>query len=71
VAFIMTAHVLVPSLDEDGRDTVAADRQDTARRSSGYQGVILSDDLEMTAIAEAYAVREAAVQRLSRAVMAC
>jgi beta-N-acetylhexosaminidase len=62
VASIMTAHVLVPSLDEQrpatlSRRTVSG----LLREELGYEGVILSDDLEMKAIANEYSVPSAAV----------
>jgi len=66
VAFIMTAHVLVPSLDEERPATLSPRIvQDMLREELGYQGVILSDDLEMKAIARSYAVPEAAVQAIA------
>jgi beta-N-acetylhexosaminidase len=62
VATIMTAHVLVPSLDEDRPATLSRRVvTDLLRKELGYGGVILSDDLEMKAIANTYAVPEAAV----------
>lgn len=66
VAFLMTAHVLVPALD----DTVPATLsprivQRLLRDELGYQGVILSDDLEMRAIARTYAVPDAAVRAIA------
>jgi beta-N-acetylhexosaminidase len=65
VAFIMTAHVLVPSLDE-ARPATLSPRivQAILREELGFDGVILSDDLEMKAVANAYAVPDAAVQAL-------
>ena len=52
VATIMTAHVLVPSLDEDRPATLSRRVvTDLLRKELGYGGVILSDDLEMKAIA--------------------
>jgi beta-N-acetylhexosaminidase len=65
VATIMTAHVLVPSLDE-ARPATLSKRivTDILRRELGYQGVILSDDLEMKAIANEYAVPSAAVMAI-------
>jgi len=62
VATIMTAHVLVPSLDE--KRPASLSRRivfDLLRDELHYEGVILSDDLEMKAIAAEYAVPEAAV----------
>ena len=56
VAFIMTAHVLVPSLDEEQPATLSPRIvQGMLRDELGFQGVILSDDLEMKAIAKTYA----------------
>jgi beta-N-acetylhexosaminidase len=62
VATIMTAHVLVPSLDDERPATLSA-RVVTGclRRDLQYDGVILSDDLEMQAIARSYDVPRAAV----------
>jgi beta-N-acetylhexosaminidase len=65
VATIMTAHVLVPSLDETRPATLSRHIvTDLLRGELGYQGVILSDDLEMKAIAAQYAVPEAAVMAI-------
>ena len=65
VATIMTAHVLVPSLDEK-RPASLSRRivHDLLRDELHYEGVILSDDLEMKAIAAGYAVPEAAVMAI-------
>src|SRR3989441_11649987 len=62
VATIMTAHVLVPSLDEK-RPATLSPRVVTEllRDELHFDGVILSDDLEMKAIAAEYAVPSAAV----------
>jgi beta-N-acetylhexosaminidase len=62
VATIMTAHVLVPSLDEQ-RPATLSRRIVTGllREELGYGGVILSDDLEMKAVANAYPVPSSAV----------
>ena len=63
VAFIMTAHVLVPALDQERPATLSPRIvQAVLRDELGYRGVILSDDLEMKAIAQSYEVPEAAVQ---------
>jgi beta-N-acetylhexosaminidase len=62
VATIMTAHVLVPSLDEERPATLSRRVvTELLRKELGYQGVILSDDLEMKAIANAYEIPEAAI----------
>lgn len=65
VAFIMTAHVLVPSLDERRPASLSpAIVQTLLRDELGFGGVILSDDLEMKAISATYEVPEAAVDAI-------
>ena len=62
VAHIMTAHVLVPSLDETRPATLSKPIVTTMlRQELKFGGVILSDDLEMKAVANQYAVSSAAV----------
>ncbi|HEV2986210.1 MAG TPA: beta-N-acetylhexosaminidase [Vicinamibacterales bacterium] len=62
VATIMTAHVFVPSLDAKRPATLSRRVvTELLRGELQYQGVILSDDLEMKAIAAEYAVPAAAV----------
>ena len=62
VATIMTAHVFAPALDEKRPATLSRHVvTDLLRRELGFDGVILSDDLEMKAVANEYAVPEAAV----------
>ncbi len=62
VATIMTAHVFVPALD-DQRPATLSKRvvTDILRDELQYAGVILSDDLEMKALANDYAVPDSAV----------
>jgi beta-N-acetylhexosaminidase len=58
----MTAHVFAPALDEKRPATLSRHVvTDLLRNELGFEGVILSDDLEMKAIANNYAVPEAAV----------
>src|SRR4051794_26276359 len=65
VATIMTAHVFVPSLDEQRPATLSRHVvTDLLRGELRYEGVILSDDLEMKAIAAQYAVPAAAVMAI-------
>ena len=65
VATIMTAHVFVPSLDEERPATLSRRVvTDILRRELKYEGVILSDDLEMKAIASKFAVPAAAVMAI-------
>jgi beta-N-acetylhexosaminidase len=66
VAFIMTAHVLVPSFDEEKPATLSPRMvRALLREELGFEGVILSDDLEMTAIAATYAIPDAAVEAIA------
>jgi len=66
VAFIMTAHLLVPSLDEANPATLSrAVVYGLLRDELGFEGVILSDDLEMQAVAATYAVPDAAVRAVA------
>lgn len=61
VATMMTAHVFVPALDETRPATLSRRIVDgLLRRELRYDGVILSDDLEMKAVASEYAVPAAA-----------
>jgi beta-N-acetylhexosaminidase len=62
VAFMMTAHVLVPSMDEDKPATLSRRIvRELLRDELGFSGVILSDDLEMQALARTYSVADAAI----------
>ncbi len=62
VATIMTAHVLVPALDEKRPATLSRRIvHEILREELGYEGVILSDDLEMKAVAAEYEVPSSAV----------
>ena len=65
VATIMTAHVFLPALDET-RPATLSRRIVTGllREELQYGGVILSDDLEMKAIANEYRVPDAAVMAI-------
>ena len=65
VALIMTAHVLVPALDEERPSTLSPKVvQALLRDELGFQGVILSDDLEMKAVSARYPVPESAVEAI-------
>jgi beta-N-acetylhexosaminidase len=66
VAFMMTAHVLVPSLDEEKPATLSPRIvRGLLREELGYEGVILSDDLEMDALAKTYSPTESAVEAIA------
>jgi len=65
VATIMTAHVLVPALDEERPATLSPRIvTDLLRRELRFDGVIFSDDLEMKAVADRYDVAAAGVMAI-------
>jgi beta-N-acetylhexosaminidase len=65
VATLMTAHVFVPALDERKPATLShAVVTGILREELQFGGVIVSDDLEMKAIASHHAVPSAAVQAI-------
>lgn len=62
VMSIMTAHLLVPALDEQRPATLSPRIVDAIlRKELGFEGLILSDDLEMQAIAQRTPFDRAAV----------
>jgi beta-N-acetylhexosaminidase len=62
VATVMTAHVLVRELDAELPATLSPRVLETLlRRELGYDGVVVSDDLEMKAIAARWSAGDAAV----------
>jgi beta-N-acetylhexosaminidase len=66
VAFMMTAHVLVPSLDEERPATLSRTIvSGLLREELGFNGVIFTDDMEMKAIAGRYTIGDAAVQAIA------
>lgn len=59
VASIMTAHVMFPALDESEPATLSPAILDgLLRKRLGYDGVVVSDDLEMAAVADRYGIEE-------------
>jgi beta-N-acetylhexosaminidase len=59
---LMTAHVLFPALDREVPATLSpAVIQGLVRQQLGFAGVIVSDDLDMRAIADHYGIGAAAV----------
>jgi beta-N-acetylhexosaminidase len=57
VASVMTAHVMFPALDEHEPATLSNTiLEQLLRKEVGYDGVCVSDDLEMSAVAERYPV---------------
>jgi beta-N-acetylhexosaminidase len=75
VASIMTAHILIPAIDPE-RPATLSRRVVTGmlKGDLGYDGLVLSDDLEMKAISARYGVPEATVMAIGAgcdAVLMC
>ncbi len=64
VATVMTAHVVIEALDPDLPATLSPRTLPALREEVGFKAVMISDDLEMAAIADRFSMSEAA----SRAV---
>jgi beta-N-acetylhexosaminidase len=65
VPLIMTAHILLPSIQPDRPASLSRLMLDgVLRRRMGFNGVILADDLGMGAIARRYGPGEAAIETL-------
>lgn len=65
VAAIMTAHIMFPELDPEHPATLSERVIHALLRDElGYDGVVVSDDLEMRAIADHYGVPDAAVRSI-------
>jgi beta-N-acetylhexosaminidase len=75
VASIMTAHILIPGLDEERPATLSPRIvQQLLKRDLGFTGLVLSDDLEMRAISARYGVPDATVAAIAAgcdAVLLC
>jgi beta-N-acetylhexosaminidase len=75
VAAIMTAHILIPALDEQRPATLSRAIVDALlKKQLGFDGLVLSDDLEMRAISARYGVPEATVAAIGAgcdAVLMC
>jgi beta-N-acetylhexosaminidase len=66
VAFIMTAHVLATALDDANPATLSRRIvRDILRDELGFHGIIVSDDLEMNAIAATHKPADAAVAAIA------
>jgi beta-N-acetylhexosaminidase len=75
VAGIMTAHILVPSLDEDRPATlspIVVDR--LLKKKLGFGGVVFTDDMSMKAISGRYGLADATIMAIAAgcdAVLMC
>lgn len=59
IASMMTAHVVIKAYNEDHPSTLDGRALSLLRRQYRYPGVIISDDLEMAAIADRYTMSQA------------
>jgi beta-N-acetylhexosaminidase len=75
VASIMTAHILIPALDGERPATLSPRVvNELLKQRLGYDGLVLSDDLEMKAISGRYGMAEATVAAIGAgcdAVLMC
>ncbi len=65
---IMTAHVVIEALDPDHPATLSARALSPLRDELGFRGVVISDDLEMKAVAERYSAEIAAPRAVNAGV---
>jgi len=75
VASVMTAHVLIPALDDQRPATLSPRIIDgMLKQELGYQGLVVTDDLSMKAISATYGTPEAVVAAIAAgcdAVLLC
>src|SRR5205807_6669906 len=75
VRSIMTAHILFPALDPDRPATRSpASLTELLRREMGYEGIVITDCLEMKAIADGFGSARRAVEAIKAGadvVLAC
>jgi beta-N-acetylhexosaminidase len=65
VASLMTAHVVYRAIDDRRPGTLSPAVCSTLRDDVGFRGMLVSDDLEMAAIAARWPVEDAAVQAIA------
>jgi beta-N-acetylhexosaminidase len=66
VAGIMTAHILVPALDDQNPGTLSSTIVDgLLKEKLGFGGMVMTDDIEMKAISARYATAQATVRAIA------
>ncbi|MGJ5891128.1 glycoside hydrolase family 3 protein [Streptomyces niveiscabiei] len=65
VRAVMTAHILTPALDPARPATLSRRTLDLLRHDLGYDGLIITDGMEMRAVADTYGVERGAVLALA------
>jgi beta-N-acetylhexosaminidase len=74
IATMMTAHVVYSALDADLPATLSRSICTDLRRVIGFEGLLLSDDLEMGAIEETFPIEDASVMAIAAgcdAILVC
>ena len=61
---VMIAHVQYPQIDDKWPATLSPEIHRVLREDLGYNGVIITDDMEMGAIGKNFGHKEAAIQAL-------
>lgn len=66
VDFVMVSHATAPALDEDNVPCSLSEKviTDTLRGELGFEGIVITDALDMTAITDYYTPEEAAVMAI-------
>ncbi len=69
IPLLMTAHVVYPALDPDRPATLSSIiLKDILRKQMKFEGVIISDDLEMKAVSEKYSLVESSLLAMEAGV---
>ena len=66
VPMLMTAHVVYPAIDSEPATMSSAGSSTSCAASSAFDGVVVSDDLDMKAVHERWPTREVVRRSLSR-----
>jgi beta-N-acetylhexosaminidase len=65
VAMLMTAHVVYTAVDPDRPATLSRAACTDLRERIGFRGALISDDLEMQAIADRWSLEDASIQAIA------
>jgi beta-N-acetylhexosaminidase len=65
VEFMMMAHLMVDALDEEFPTTLSAKAYKFLRNETKFSKIVITDDMEMKAIADRYSIEESAVLALN------
>jgi len=65
VEFIMMAHLMVDSIDDQLPTTLSSKAYDYLRNEVGFSKIIITDDMEMKAIADRFTIEESTIKALA------